>query len=301
MDSGGMLQSGFTQWNIHYSGNNQIVSLAIPDGTRIVGADGTPVDNISIQEGANLPAAPTGGNIVSAVDLGPNGTTFSSPITIVLGYDAAQVPQNVKANNLALEYFNKQTNKWTPADYTVDIQNHQITANISHFSLYAIMFTKNRGLFGMGWSFATFLVIFELLLGGLVIYYFLRRKPQPAPASGQVPQQAMAINAHNLSAVAETNNVKEPTPISWDDIIPRTVKKGEPFKTHLEIVGGKIIIPNGDSVGIELVNNPDSRILVSLEYDPELYPRGLAKIMVLGTVGSEEYEKSKGGKKIEKN
>jgi hypothetical protein len=111
----------------------------------------------------------------------------------------------------------------------------------------------------------------------------------------------MAINAHNLPAGAETNNVKESTPISWDDIIPRTVKKGEPFKTHLEIVGGKIIIPNGDSVGIELVNNPDSRILVSLEYDPELYPRGLAKIMVLGTVGSEEYEKSKGGKKIEKN
>jgi hypothetical protein len=301
MDSGGMLQSDFTQWNIHYGGNNQIVSLSIPDGTRIVGVDGTPVDNISIQEGANLPSAPTGGNIVSAVDLGPNGTTFSSPIKIVLGYDAAQVPQNVKANNLALEYFNKQKNKWTPADYTVDIQNHQITANISHFSLYAIMFTKNSSLFGMGWSFATFLIIFELLLGGLVIYYFLRRKPQPAPTSGQISQPALEINAHNLPAGAEASNVKESTPISWDDIIPRTVKKGEPFKTHLEIVGGKIIIPSGDSVGIELVNNPDSRILVSLEYDPELYPRGLAKIMVLGTIGSEEYEKSKGGKKIEKN
>jgi len=55
------------------------------------------------------------------------------------------------------------------------------------------------------------------------------------------------------------------------------VKKANPFKTHLEIVGGKIIIPSGDSVGIELVNNPDSRILVSLEYDPELYPEAWLK------------------------
>ena len=301
MDSGGMLQSDFVQWNVHYSGNNQIVSLSIPDGTRIVGSDGTPVDNISIQAGVNLPAAPTGENIVSSVDLGPNGTTFSSPVTIVFGYDVTQVPHNINANNLALEYFNTQTNKWVPTDYTVDIQNHQITANISHFSLYAIMFTKSNSFLGSGLSFAAILIIFELLLGGLVIYYFLRRKPRPAQTSEQISPPATEINDRNLSAGVEINNVKEPTTISWDDIMPRTLKKGEPFKTHLEIIGGKIIIPNGDSVGIELVNNPDSRILVTLEYDPERYPRGLAKIMVLGTVGSEEYEKSKGGKKIEKN
>ena len=51
----------------------------------------------------------------------------------------------------------------------------------------------------------------------------------------------------------------------------------------MEIIGGKIIIPrDGKSADIELVNSPDSRIMISLEYDPEMHPHGLAKIMVLG-------------------
>ena len=296
MDTGGMLQTDFLQGNIRYSGNNQIVSLSIKNGTRVVNSDGSPVTNITIQAGANVPAAPAGENIVSAVELGPTGATFSSPIAVVYQYDAAQVPHNINASGLALEYFDIQANKWVNADYSVDIQNHQITANLSHFSLYAVMFSKSTGFMGVGWSLAGLIIIFELLLGGLVVYYFIyRRRPlAPARAKAQVTQSVIETASVGL-APSQIVNTKETPEITWDDILPRNVKKGEPFKTHLEIIGGKIIIPTGtDSVGIELVNNPDSRILVSLEYDPELHPRGLAKIMVLGSIGSAEYQKSKG-------
>ena len=80
--------------------------------------------------------------------------------------------------------------------------------------------------------------------------------------------------------------------MNWDDILPRITNEGEPFKTHLEIKGGKIIIPReGKSADIEISNNPETRIMISLEYDPETHPRGLAKIIVLGPTS--EYEKSK--------
>jgi len=121
-----MLQTDFLQGNIRYSGNNQIVSLSIKNGTRVVNSDGSPVTNITIQAGANVPAAPAGENIVSAVELGPTGATFSSPIAVVYQYDAAQVPHNINASGLALEYFDIQANKWVNADYSVDIQNHQL-------------------------------------------------------------------------------------------------------------------------------------------------------------------------------
>ena len=299
MDTGGTLQSDFLQGNIRYSGNNQIISLNIKNGTRIVAIDGSPVADISIQPATNVPAAPAGQNIVSALEFGPTGATFSFPMNVIYGYDQTQVPQNIKASGLTLLYFDSQTNKWVKADYTVDILNHQITANISHFSLYAVMSSGSPGFMGVGWSLAGTIIILELLIGGLVMYYFVRRRRPPALAPAavqgqiQVQQPVMEVKASGLPA-SPIINAKE-TSVTWDDILPRSVKKGEPFKTHLEIIGGKIIIPtSNDSVGIELVNNPDSRILVSLEYDPELHPHGMAKIMVLGSIGSAEYEKSKG-------
>ena len=295
MDNSGMLQTDFLQGNIRYNGNNQIVSLDIANGTRIVASDGSPVSNISIQAGANVPPAPSGQSIVSAVDFEPSETTFSSPIIVVFGYDPTQVSRKINANGLALEYYDSHINKWVKGDYTIDIQNHQITAKLSHFSLYAVISSNSTGLMGMGWSWAGTIIILEMLVGGLAIYYFLRRKRPLAPATARVQaaQPVMDVSTTGLSAT-KTTDAKE-SPVSWDDILPRSVKKGKPFTTHLEIIGGEIIIPTGhDSVGIKLVNNPDSRILVSLEYDPELHPHGLAKIMVLGSTGSAEYEKSKG-------
>ena len=34
---------------------------------------------------------------------------------------------------------------------------------------------------------------------------------------------------------------------------------------------------------IEIINNGDSRVIISLDYDPVLHPRGVAKIITLGS------------------
>ena len=132
-----MSRADFLQGNIRYSGNNQIVSLDIPSGTRIVASDGTPVQTITIQPGNNVPSPPANQNIVSVVQFGPSGTTFSSPMTVVYGYRPDRGTPYVQCRQFTLECFNSQTNQWVKCDYSVDIQNHEITAIISHFSLYA--------------------------------------------------------------------------------------------------------------------------------------------------------------------
>ena len=291
-----MLHSDFLQGNIRYSGNNQIVDLDIKSGTRAVSiVDGSPVDSITIQPGSNVPSPPANQNIISSVEFGPTGTVFSSPITVVLGYDPTQVSSNTNASNLALECFNSQTGKWVECDYTLDTVNHQITATISHFSLYAVMESNTAGFIGVGWSLAGIIIIVFLVLGGLVIYYFLRRTPSPAPETVRVAQTvtnrtAAGWSEPDLTNVRETNYEPEKsTRINWDALLPGSEKKVEPFKTRLELTGGKIvIIGDGKSPDLEIINNPDSRVIISLEYDPELHPRGMTKIINLGSISKSE-------------
>jgi len=74
------------------------------------------------------------------------------------------------------------------------------------------------------------------------------------------------------------------TKVNWDDILPRKGEKAESFKTRLEIVGGKIVISgNGNSSDIEIINEGNSRVIISLDYDPVSHPRGIARIMTLGS------------------
>lgn len=290
----GILQSNFEGGNIRYNGNNQIVSMEIKSGTRVLTGSGAPAESITVQPGANIPAPPSGENIISAVELGPSGVLFSSPIKVVFGYDTAQLPQGTGAADLTLRYYDTRNNKWIKADYSVDTQNHQINAKISHFSLYAVMASSSSGFKAMGWIWAGMIIMFELLAGGLVIFYMLRRRKAliPAPAAAAQPFSETAnvqINEREETAMKGINN--KTGEVSWDDLLHGVGQKGEPFKTHLEIIGGKIVIPrDGKSADIELINNPDSRILISLENDPELHPKGLAKIVVLGAAS--EFEKN---------
>ena len=125
-------------------------------------------------------------------------------MVVVFGYDRSQLPKNAKAGSLALQWYDPETSKWENCDYTVNTQNNQITANISHFSLYAVTVANGTGLTGMGLSPIWIIVIAELLLGLLVIDYFVRRgKPV-------VPERAQAAQSINASDV----EVREPKAVS---------------------------------------------------------------------------------------
>jgi hypothetical protein len=85
---------------------------------------------------------------------------------------------------------------------------------------------------------------------------------------------------------------KEYEGIIQDDVLQKSRKGPEVFQTHLTVVGGKVIIPrDGKWTDIELVSMADSRLLITLKYDPELYPQGSVKIVILGS--SLEYEELK--------
>jgi hypothetical protein len=169
MDGGGVLLTNMQKMNVLYGGNVPIYDMEIPSGTRALKADGSPLDMITMQPATQL-LAPDGKTIVSSIQFGPSGATFSQPIAITFQYDTSQLPQGINMNNLSVQYYDSAKNKWEPSEYTVDADNHRIVALISHFSTYAVL--GGSTIKGFGWSIAGTIIILELLVGVAFIYLF---------------------------------------------------------------------------------------------------------------------------------
>ncbi len=83
-------------------------------------------------------ASPGAGNIGTAYNFAPDGTTFSLPVTISIQYDDAALPQDVSEQNLKLGTF--ANNQWQEvAGSTVDTTLNVVSGSTSHFSLYGII------------------------------------------------------------------------------------------------------------------------------------------------------------------
>ncbi|MEQ1846689.1 MAG: CHAP domain-containing protein, partial [Nitrospira sp.] len=112
---------------------------ATSDGTiTIVVPAGALASNTAITiapSSANTPQ----GNIGEALDLGPDGTIFSTPVTISVKYDPNLIPQGVTESSLTLAFSSGST--WTDIPTTVDTVNKLLNGQTTHFSTYSTKFT----------------------------------------------------------------------------------------------------------------------------------------------------------------
>lgn len=110
------------------------VSLSIPSGALAT--------NTSITT-ANATSPPPGsGSWSPVVDLGPNGTTFASPVVVRLPVDVTKLPAGVPFS--ALGIYTVVNGGWVPvAGSTPDASTGTISAPISHFSVYAVLISPN--------------------------------------------------------------------------------------------------------------------------------------------------------------
>lgn len=97
---------------------------------------------ISVAEVNNPPALPDGlGYVGSAMDLEPDGTNFNLSSTVIIPYDDEFLSDAgiSSDSNLELYYYNKSFDNWTKVNtFSLDTINNKITAEINHFSYYAI-------------------------------------------------------------------------------------------------------------------------------------------------------------------
>jgi len=114
--------------------------LTIPAGTTVHTASGGPLQSISVTEVCfGLPTPPAGAYIIGcAYDYKPDGATFDPPITLTIKYDPGLVPAGFDETELVIALYDTATSTWTTYPSTVDTVNHTVTAQISHFTLFAV-------------------------------------------------------------------------------------------------------------------------------------------------------------------
>ena len=88
-------------------------TVTIPAGTIGMTSAGIPLSTITVTPQATSPAPPTGSNTVGVCcDFGPNGATFSPPITMKFNYSPANIPAGVPATSLVVAFYNTTTSQW---------------------------------------------------------------------------------------------------------------------------------------------------------------------------------------------
>ena len=97
---------------------------------------GSYITTKAVQTGA--PPPPVDGSIIGIpYQFGPEGATFDPPLTLKMVYDLSGIPAGKNETDLKLGYWDG--NKWQVLDSIVDPVNRTITAQVSHFSEYAVI------------------------------------------------------------------------------------------------------------------------------------------------------------------
>jgi hypothetical protein len=199
--SGNTNEQGEVQQTVTYSVLSGQSVLTIPAGTKVLTAAGQPLAQITVTEVCfNIPQSQC--IIGCAYDYKPNGATFNPAVTLTIKYDQGLIPSGVNEANLLLAYYDTATSKWVTLTSTVDTANNKVSAQVSHFTMFAVYGcapsvtatppvtatpvvtptptptpTEEGGL-------NIWVIIGPILgvivIGGLVAYWFLKvRKPKP--------------------------------------------------------------------------------------------------------------------------
>jgi len=131
---------GITQALFTATSPDGLLTVTIPKGTKALDKWGAPLGSLTAAVFANPPAPPAGSYIIGlAYDFGPAGSTFTPPITFTWHYDPNALPAGVLEKDLVIAYYDTVTKSWIELPCVVDTVNHTITANVSHFTIYAII------------------------------------------------------------------------------------------------------------------------------------------------------------------
>jgi len=116
--------------DVYSSSIDGAISIYIPQGTIMKGPDGGMVTLISTSLPHPYPTPPKGYAIVEAFEFQPTDATFDPAINITV---------NTNQSTPSIASYNPANNEWTFLEGVIDLDRHEITFNVNHFSIYAIL------------------------------------------------------------------------------------------------------------------------------------------------------------------
>lgn len=114
--------------------------LTIKRGTKVLNKFGHAVSLITMLKLDSPPPLPEGSNSIGIYrDHGPSGATFEPCATLTCCYDEELLPEGFDENNLVIAMWDKATGKWVILGSTVDTEKDEVSAQVCHFTPFAIL------------------------------------------------------------------------------------------------------------------------------------------------------------------
>jgi hypothetical protein len=123
--------------NIWSADQNALVS--IPSGTTGLTSTGAPLTQISMIPTTTPPAFEAGAGMVDqAYNITPNGITFNPAVTLT--FTVSNLPASLDPSTLQIAYYDTTQTAWITVPTTFNATNNTVSAQISHFTLYAVTY-----------------------------------------------------------------------------------------------------------------------------------------------------------------
>ena len=111
-------------------------SFEIAQNTILKLSNGVIIKTLSAKVLESPPQPPPQNVIFAAYEFGPEGAFFNPPITLTLSYDPKNLPDGVAGDTVSLAYWDGSD--WVTVESKIDFAAGTVTAQISHFSQYAL-------------------------------------------------------------------------------------------------------------------------------------------------------------------
>ena len=122
---------------------DETCAVAIREGTTALDRDGNPLGEVTSTKvaPADVPAAPPGTTVAIALNCGPAGATFNPPAVLTYTLSAEEWAKIGEGTIPKVMWYNPEAGEWQDIPATVDPATRTVTAEVSHFSIYALVWT----------------------------------------------------------------------------------------------------------------------------------------------------------------
>jgi PKD repeat protein len=141
--TGGLLTSsgGMVLRETTFTAEDRIAALTIPQGTVALGGDGKPVEEITIEKlnASAVNTVPDGATFSFAgyaYESSPSGATFAPAIQLIFTFSEEE--WEALDGDLSVRFYDDEAGEWVEIPVTVDEDACTVTAEVSHFSVFAL-------------------------------------------------------------------------------------------------------------------------------------------------------------------
>jgi len=115
------------------------VTIHIQKGTKVLGPDGKPLDEILYTPIDPPPTPPEGYHVIAAFAFDPDGATFDPGLEITVVYDQDALTEGVDEANLVIAVRDEGIEEWEFVTGVVDPDADTVTFSIDHFTVFAML------------------------------------------------------------------------------------------------------------------------------------------------------------------